>query len=121
MLFKEAEVIVEGKCAQSVWKDQFSLNKLQSDEEEKLLLMSFALPLVMSLSSLEVFSAPLGHTVLTLASSFFCCVCILHNSCSYRNTNSCILKNELMEGVPAPAATYCSTISVTDCRPMFLL
>jgi len=45
MLFEDAEVIVEGKCALSVGKDRTSLNKLLSDEEEKLLLVSSASPL----------------------------------------------------------------------------
>jgi len=57
MLFKKA-VIVEGKCALLVGKDQSSLNKLQSDEEE------------IFLSSLESFSA-LRQTGLTLAVSAF--------------------------------------------------
>jgi len=57
MLLKDAEVIVEGKCALLVGKDRSSLNKLQSDEEEKLLLMSSASRVVMYLSSLEVISA----------------------------------------------------------------
>ena len=64
-------MIVEGKCAvyMLVGKICQTANKLQLDEEEKLLLISSASPLhVMYLSSLEVFSA-VGQTGLTLASS----------------------------------------------------
>ena len=70
MLFKDAKVIEKGKCALSVGKDWSSLNKLQSEKEEKLLLglLSSASPLGMSLSSLDVSSA-LGQTGLTLSIS----------------------------------------------------
>src|SRR6218665_2165569 len=68
VLFKDAEVIVEGQCALSVGNDEPSLNRLQLDDQEKLLLMSSVSSLVMYLSYLEVFSA-LGQTGLTLASS----------------------------------------------------
>src|SRR6218665_121776 len=67
MFLKDAEGIVQRKCALLVGKYRSSLNKLQSDEEEKSLLMLSASPLIMSLSSLDFFSA-LGQTGLTLAS-----------------------------------------------------
>ena len=54
MLFKEADAIVEGKCARSVGKDRSSLNKSQSEVEEGLEVMSLSSPLMTSFFSLEV-------------------------------------------------------------------
>ena len=86
MLFKDAEVIVEGKCAPSIGKGQFSLNKLHLDKEEKLLLMSSASPFLFgsfqcigaTCSAVSAFSTTAAATGI---SAF----------------ESCILKNELMK------------------------
>jgi hypothetical protein len=106
MLFKEADVIVAGKCARSVGKDRSNLNKSQSEVEEELEVMS----LVMSAFSLELVctSEQTGLTVLTSTFSSAVSACSTTASATVTGIAAleiCMLKNELMEGVPTAAAS----------------
>ena|SRR6218665_1351580 len=107
MLFKDAEVTVK-ESVLSVGKDRSRLpaqvNKLKLKEEDKLLFVSSGLT---SSNVSFLFGSCKGMRAnWTNIFFFFCCVCILHNSCSYISVlESCILKNELMERIPTTTAS----------------